>query len=73
MKQRYIFLIIKKSNAEISLCRKDPVWHYEFIENGKFGGGYNINTNSFGFKDSKVRYMENENNGQRILIVGDFF
>ena len=63
--------MIKKSHAGISLCRKDPVWNHEFIENGKFEGVYNINTKSFGSKDSKVRYMENENNGQRILIVGE--
>ena len=63
----------KKLHAGIVLGKEDPVYHHGFIENGKFEAEYNVYTNSLGFKDSEVRYVDRENKGRRILFIGDSF
>ena len=63
----------KKLHAGIILGKEDPVYHHGFIENGKFEAEYNVYTNSLGFKDSEVRYVDRGNKGRRILFMGDSF
>ena len=63
----------KKLHAGIVLGNEDPVYHHGFIENGKFEVEYNVYTNSLGFKDSEVWYVDRKNKGRRILFIGDSF
>ena len=58
---------------------KHDIYHHGFMpdinvidENGKFGN-FKFITNSIGFRDSSSRKIKYENDGQRIIFIGDSF